>query len=372
MQEHMQEQLKNFINELKSAKGLSTYDEATTKQIIIIRILNILGWNIFDIKEIQPEYPVDPQNSNEKVDYALAKDTDNMVFVEAKAVSVDLENWEEKFCNYCFKNNVVIGVLTNGISWWFYLPRAKGSWYERKFYSINLVQQDVDTVVSHFIDFLSKQNVMSGKSEENAKKTYESRQKNQIIKKFLPQAWNTLISSEDESFIDLFNNMLEKISGYRAESEEIAEFLAKNRARLLISEEQPIQVSRRTREIESVPQIEKERASAYVRSGYTGKGINAFVFNNKRYEARSWKLLLLSVCNEINKLHKKDFEKVLSLKGRKRPYFTKNANELRVPEKIRGTDIFVETNLSANSIVSLCEDVLSLFGYKNSLQIESD
>ena len=63
---------------------------------------------------------------------------------------------------------------------------------------------------------------------------------------------------------------------------------------------------------------------------------------------------------------------MLLLKGRKRPYFTKNANELRLPEKIRGTDIFVETNLSANSIVSLCEDVLSLFGYKDSLKIESD
>ena len=368
----MQDQLKNFINEIKSAKGLSTYDEATTKQIIIIRILNILGWNIFDIKEIQPEYPVDPQNSNEKVDYALAKDTDNMVFVEAKAVSIDLENWEEKFCNYCFKNNVVIGVLTNGISWWFYLPRAKGSWYERKFYSINLVQQDIDVIVSKFIDFLAKQNITSGKSEENAKKTYESKQKNQIIKKSLSQAWNTLISSEDESFIDLFNNMLEKISGYRAESEEIAEFLAKNKTRILLSEEQPIQVSRRTREVEVQPSIEDEKTSNYVRSGFTGKGINAFIFNNKKYEARSWKQLLMGICEELNNLHKKDFEKVLSLKGRKRPYFTKNANELRVPEKIRGTDIFVETNLSANSIVSLCEDVLSLFGYKDSLKIESD
>ncbi len=368
----MQEQLKDFINEIKSAKGLSTYDEATTKQIIIIRILNILGWNIFDIKEIQPEYPVDPQNSNEKVDYALARDTDNMVFVEAKAVNVDLENWEEKFCSYCFKNNVVLGILTNGISWWFYLPRAKGSWYERKFYSINLVQQDTDIIVSKFIDFLSKQNVTNGKSEENARRTYESKQKKQIIKKSLPQAWNTLISSEDETFIDLFNNMLEKVSGYRAESEEIAEFLTKNRTRLLILEEPPIQVSRRTREIEPQPQVEEEKTSTYVRSGYSGKGISAFIFNNKKYEARSWKQLLLGICDEINNLHKKDFDKVLSLKGRKRPYFTKNANELRVPEKIKSTDIFVETNLSANSIVSLCEDVLSLFGYKDSLKIESD
>ena len=368
----MQAQLKNFVNEIKSAKGLGTYDEATTKQIIVIRILNILGWNIFDINEIQPEYPVDPQNSNEKVDYALARDTDNMVFVEAKAVSVDLENWEEKFCNYCFKNNVILGVLTNGISWWFYLPRAKGSWYERKFYSINLIQQDADIIVSKFMDFLSKENVANGKSEENAKRTYESKQKNQIIKKSLPEAWNTLISSEDETFIDLFNNMLEKVSGYRAESEEIADFLAKNRAKLLILEEQPIQISRRKREIEPQPLFEEEKTSKYARSGYTGKGISAFIFNNKKYEARSWKQLLLGVCYEINNLHKKDFEKVLSLKGRKRPYFTKNANELRVPEKIIDTDLFVETNLSANSIVSLCEDVVSLFGYKDSFKIQSD
>jgi len=181
----MEEQLKNFITEIKSTKGLNTYDEATTKQIIIMRILNILGWNSYNIKEIQPEYPVDAKNSNEKVDYALAKDTDNMVFVEAKAVKVDLENCEQQLLDYCFKNNVVIGVLTNGISWWFYLPRARGSWYERKFYSINLIQQDIDTIVSKFIDFLAKQNVMSGKSEENAKKTYESKQKNQIIKKII-------------------------------------------------------------------------------------------------------------------------------------------------------------------------------------------
>lgn len=363
----MQEQIKNFITEIKSAKGLSSYDEATTKQIIIIRILNILGWNIFDAKEIQPEYPVDPQNSNEKVDYALAKDTDNMLFVEAKAVSVDLEDWEEKFCNYCFKNNVVIGVLTNGISWWFYLPRAKGSWYERKFYSINLVQQDIDTIVSKFIDFLAKQNVTDGKAEENARKTFDSKQKNQIIKKSLSSAWNTLISSEDEFFINLFNNILEKISGYRAESEEIAEFLAKNRLKLLILDEQPAQISRRTREVQQ--SIEEKRMSNYVRTGYTGKKIKSFEFNGKRYEVKGWIFMLLKVCEEIGILNRKDIDKLLLLKGRKRPYFTKNANELRVAEKIKGTDIFVETNLSANNIVTLSEDVLSLFGYKDNLKI---
>jgi len=366
----MQEQLKNLINKIKSTQGLNAYDEATTKQIIIIRILNLLGWDIFDVNEIKPEYPVDPQNSNEKVDYALAKDTNNMVFVEAKAVSIDLDNYEEQLCNYCFKNNVVLGVLTNGISWWFYLPRVKGSWYERKFYSIDLIRQDADAIISKFIDFLSKQNVTIGKAEENAKKTYESKQKKQMINKSLPQAWNTLISSEDEPFMDLFNDMLEKISGFRAEPEEIAEFFAKNRTKLLVLKEESLQTTRRTKKSEHTIQPKEEKTSNYVRTGFTGKNINAFIFNNKKYKVNSWQQLLSDICEEMGNLHKNDFNKVLSLRGIKRPYFTKTPNDLRVPKKIKGTDIFVETHWSANGIVKLCKDVLSLFGYKDDLKIE--
>jgi len=57
--------------------------------------------------------------------------------------------------------------------------------------------------------------------------------------------------------------------------------------------------------------------------------------------------------------------------GRKRPYFTRNPNELRNPKRINNTDIYIETNLSANSIVKLSKSIISLFGYKeNDLSIE--
>jgi hypothetical protein len=70
--------------------------------------------------------------------------------------------------------------------------------------------------------------------------------------------------------------------------------------------------------------------------------------------------------------HRDRFEQVLNLVGRKRPYFTKSQNELRIPERIDGTNIYVEINLSANSIVKLSRDVLSLFGYtKEDLLIEA-
>ena len=63
--------------------------------------------------------------------------------------------------------------------------------------------------------------------------------------------------------------------------------------------------------------------------------------------------------------HRKQFNNVLSLVGRKRQYFSRNPNELRSPEKINNTDIYVETNLNANGIVKLTRNVLALFGYQD-------
>lgn len=72
-------------------------------------------------------------------------------------------------------------------------------------------------------------------------------------------------------------------------------------------------------------------------------------------------------------IHKEDFDRVLGLVGRRRRYFSHNANELWDPKEIPNTNVFVETNLSANSIVKLSKDVMSLFGYSSSeLEIDAD
>ena len=62
--------------------------------------------------------------------------------------------------------------------------------------------------------------------------------------------------------------------------------------------------------------------------------------------------------------HREQFDKLLRLRGRKRPYFTRNYNELRKPKRVDKTDIYVETNLSANQIVNLSKSIIELFGYK--------
>ena len=357
----MEERLRQLIVQVKSNVGLRGYDEQTTKQVLILRILDVLGWNIFDLLDIQPEYLVDPKNNNEKVDYALLKDSRQMLFIEAKAVGIDLEDHEEQICRYCFRNDVNIGILTNGVDWWFYLPRAQGSWYERKFYSINLIEQDINEVVPKFISFLSKQNVIDGKSYESAKEIHERGRSAGMIKDSLPKAWNSLILSEDEKILELLNDKLEKISGYRAEPEVLAEFLHGNVNRLSVGNEGALPTKYKTED--GADHLKTPKNISYTRTGYTGKRIISFELVGKKYDVRSWQELLLITCKTISALQGKDFEKVLVLRAR-RPYFTKNETELRIPKKIPGSDIFVETHLNANSIVDRCYDMLGLFGYK--------
>lgn len=70
----------NLINDFKKDRRILTFDEAATKQAVIMRILSCLGWDPFNIDEIYPEYSV----SNRRVDCALRHNGKNRVFIEVK------------------------------------------------------------------------------------------------------------------------------------------------------------------------------------------------------------------------------------------------------------------------------------------------
>jgi negative regulator of replication initiation len=95
------------------------------------------------------------------------------------------------------------------------------------------------------------------------------------------------------------------------------------------------------------------------------KQVSSFIFNGKRQIVRTWRDLLIQVSILMLNRHQDQFSEVLKLSGRKRPYFSKNPKELRYPEKLNGTDIYVETNLSATNIMTLTRRILTLFGHSD-------
>jgi len=214
-------QLLNFIEEIKSNQKLYEFDEANTKQALILRLLSLLGWEIFNVEEVAPEYGI----TGLRVDYSLRIFNQNKVFIEAKKVSESLDNHQEQLLNYSFKEGVKLAILTNGVTWWFYLPLNEGNWEQRRFYSIDILQQDSDSIIEKFNDFLNIENVKSSFSLTQAEKLYKGRLKNKIIKENIPKAWEKVINEPDELLVELINDTVEKLCGIRANNIDIINFI---------------------------------------------------------------------------------------------------------------------------------------------------
>jgi hypothetical protein len=342
----MKEQLKSFVEQLKSDRRISSFDEAATKQAVLLKVLSLLGWDTFNIDEVVPEYAVGTQ----RVDYSLRNSNTNKVFIEVKKVGEDLDKHQEQLLNYSFKEGVKLAVLTNGVGWRFYLPLYEGSWEQRKFYTIEIYDQESGDIADRFIGYLEKENVCSGKSAQNAEAVYKSRQKDYLIHYTLPKAWDRLISTPDELLVELISDATEKLCGHKPDASTVEKFILSDVASIV-----PRSTSSKAKEIIKEPLNKIEN--------YKGMGVSSFVFRGDKYEVKYWIEILTKLANIISNLHRSDFEEVLQLKGSKRPYFTKKADELRIPIRVGDSDIYMETNLSSTMIMKICLNLIGLFGY---------
>ena len=353
----MTQNLVNFINELKKniVPGLSS--EAETKLAVILPILQNLSWNVFNVEEIKPEYSV----GSGRVDFALIIKGQCKVFIEAKPIGEDLSNHQEQLLKYSFQEGVPLSVLTNGITWWFYLSTSEVPWERRRFFTIDILEQECQQVIEKFSDFLSKENISSGDAIKNANLVLKNKQKIKIIEETIPKAWTKIIDEPDERLIELINETVEKICGLKAEPDVIVSFI-KN-----ISETKLVPSINVLEDRKTIKKDQQQRL--FVTKGkedYTNKTPLSFIFKGKEVAVKSFINLLVSLSNELLDRNPKSFEAVLILHGRKRKYFSRNKNELYKRIKLRNSDIWVETNLNANIIVDICRRMLHILGYSGS------
>ncbi len=353
----MRDELMEAIRRIREDGRIWGRDEPAIKQAVVLRLLSVLGWDPFDVNEVYPEYSV----GRGRVDYALMHDGKPKVFLEVKKPAESLEHHHEQLLGYAFREGVPLAVLTNGVSWWFYRPLEEGKWEERKFYTIDLLDQDIGDAADMFEKLLSKANVISGKSFRYAEEIYRSRKKMQVLKKVLPEAWRRIIEGPDEELMNLLADTVERMSGYRPDPDIVEVFLkqiAGNHSGIVsdnIEDGDSISSESRSIELSRVPS-----------DFFTGRTIRACTFRGKRIPVSSWKEFLIRVSGMIASDHREDFERVLGLRGRKRPYFSKDRRELRFPESIGDTGIYVETNLSVRGVIDIVKRMLKEFGYPES------
>lgn len=209
------------IKQISEDRMLFQDGEEATRQGAILPILNQLGWKVFDINEVTPEFKV----GDGRVDYCLRIGSKKAVFIEVKRPTEDLERHEEQLLKYSFTDGVEIAILTNGFVWWFYLPLDSGMWQQRKFFTIDIKQQAPEVACSHFIEFLGRDTVASGNALFKAKEIKAGKEKEKLISQTIPKAWEYLLSEPDELLVELFADTVESMCGHRPELEQLAQRL---------------------------------------------------------------------------------------------------------------------------------------------------
>ena len=412
----MKKEIVTFIKDLKSNKKLDKFDEASTKQAVVLRLFSFLGWDIFNVDEVYPDYSV----NSYRVSYALRSKNTNKIFIEVKRVHEKLDNYQKPLLNFASSEKVDISILTNGVLWWFYLPKSAGNSQEKWFYSLDLLKQKEDTFVPQLIDLLSKNNVVKGQALKAANALNQN--KNQkIASNVIPEAWNKIISQPNMIFVELLRESTEKISGCRVEAKLVERFLEKHLDKLLVTNRptttsapppkvievsksslnaSDVSASRLNASDVSAPRLNasdvsaprlnasdvsaprlnasdvsaprlnasdvsapKSKKTLNKPESYIDKEIKSYTFNGKTNPARYWEDLLTGLCDYFAAIHSKDFEKVLWISGEDKTYFSRYSDQLRIPEKIKGSDIYVETKLGPDEIVKTSRSLLREFGY---------
>ena len=335
-----------------SSGRLASFDEAAIKATAIEPILRELGWDVVDPDEVTREYSV----GSRSVDYALFCNDTLKVFIEAKNGGESLERHQQQLLDYAFAEGVEIAILTNGATWWFYLPIRAVSWERRKVVTLELNQQDNTEIAQKLVDVLSKETVCSGRAIRNA-------ERHQVLET-LPEVWNQLVSEPDSSIVNLLAERTHGLCVRAPDRDEVGQFLS--------GHIEQIQITLYPTTPALVPPLEQDPSLGPIPSdSVTGKKPVAFTFDGSRYEVTSWRGMLIRLCEIVHSAHRDRFEEVLSIRGTAKSPFSRNASGMATPEQISDTGIFVETFGNAKAIVKRAERLITHFGYsENDLSYE--
>jgi len=350
----------DFINNITQSTKLNSYNEEQTKHAIVLPILKNLAWDVFNPDEVIPEYEI----NNGRVDYALFNKDERKCFIECKRVREELSQHEEQLVMYCAACGVKLAILTNGITWSFYLPLQEGDWLERKFYSIDLIEQDSVEVIQKFEELLQKENVLNGSTFVYAEELLNSRIKYRKISNGLPQVWNNLISDPDPVLLDLLIDNTESKTGYRPSEKNVIDFLRKNKETIIIDEKK--RESRPGRR-----SIKSESKSRKTSSGF--KPSSAIIDGLKieiRKPSRDPLIIVSDYLIKKNMLKKSDCPVSIGGQRVRYMYNTKPVHPKGNPylsEYKLSNGIYLNTHYSVEDAISWSKRILQHFGLSRDL-----
>lgn len=159
--------------------GIHCATEETTKQALILPLLDVLGFSPFDPQKVKAEYGanIPGLKASERVDYALFSNNQPVMFIEAKPYTEKLTNHTGQLTRYFnVTPGVTIAAITNGREWRFFTDRTNANIMDQKpFLTVNfeaITDTDINKLALFRIDQFNSEGLRSFAEEQTLLDTF--------------------------------------------------------------------------------------------------------------------------------------------------------------------------------------------------------
>lgn len=214
--------LSETIRDIRIRLGRGEYgDEAKVSQGIVMRVLQDLGWPVFDTGVVVREYSI----RSRRVDYALVgKFAKPAILLEVKRVG-RIEVGEQQLFEYAFHGGAPIVVLTDGRNWWLYYTFGEGDHRDRRFAEVDLQDADPRRNADLLLRYLQREAVLDGETRKRAETDLEARWKQRTAVEALPAVWNSILDETDGPLVELVRQRVEAECGVSPSADAVRRFL---------------------------------------------------------------------------------------------------------------------------------------------------
>ncbi len=340
----LKETIEKVLEKLKKHRELYEKSEESVRYQIINPILRALGWDPENPEEVQPNI-----STEEGIpDYSLIKNSNKVLFIEAKKLSVDIEQKDviRQLAKYCFGEGMKYGVLTNGAIWILFRAFQEGTTMsERIVWKIDIESDEITATIRRF-NTISKENISN---VEN------------LIKKLqiLDEIWHSLLDEPKDlvkGFIPVFESLIkEGYPEYEFNQTEIEDFI-KERVKELIS---PIEGTI----TEPIPITETTE--------WRGTQPRKMKIGSDKYAIRNSYDILVNTAEWLIKRGKLRREDCPIASGHKRNLVNtqpthRYGDNFRAPKRLSNS-LYIETHYSTASCITNARKLLKRFGYREDM-----
>ena len=329
-------------------------NEESAKFQVIAPILHALGWDTSDGEQVLFEHSVGGKKRG-RVDIALKERGRVLALIEAKAPHSDLTTHVEQVLGYAFHEGVDICALTTGEEWWLFLPRERGEPLKRRFAVLDVEENSLELLAEDFDRFLGQSNLASGESHRQAQRVLKANLEADRLKTEMPKIWDRMLKEPDNELMDLIGRRVYDKVSIRPSNEQVVAVLHNS----------PVPMAAPPIPEQSGEEPEKGKAAERSALTPTVKPV-AIVLWGDRYPVKTHADVLRTVAEKLFERHSVEFDKLLELRGRKRPFVARDPHALLKPERsyeVASAGYFVDMNLNAASIRRRAEEFLGCFGY---------